>query len=112
MQVSMGSYTSRDLQAAVSIANLLQVNSIRSDIYEQFSLLTIFISDSGGFDIFLLKYDSTGGSLLWTQQTGSVSDDYALGVAVSGDGLSVYVTGYTNGSLIGQSSAGRSHDSI
>ena len=56
-----------------------------------------------------MKYDSTG-SVLWTSQQGSSSNDYGYGVAVSGDGF-IYITGYTyGGSLNGQSSSqGRQH---
>ena len=58
----------------------------------------------GGYDIFLLKYNSSG-ALLWTRQTGTTSDDGANGVTVSGDGF-IYVTGYTPGALNDQVSAG------
>jgi hypothetical protein len=53
----------------------------------------------------LLQYNSTG-ALLWTRQTGTSSSDYGFGVSVSADGLYVYVTGYTAGSLNGQPLAG------
>eukprot|EP00971_Amphidinium_carterae_P308786 6135815-Amphidinium_carterae.1 len=48
---------------------------------------------------------SSNGVLQWTQQRGTSNSDFATGVAVSVDGQ-VYVTGYTEGSLDGQSSAG------
>jgi hypothetical protein len=44
--------------------------------------------------------------VLWTQQQGTLSEDYAFGVAVLGG--FVYVTGSTNGDLNGQTSAGSS----
>ena len=58
----------------------------------------------GSYDIILLKYDSSG-ALLWTRQTGTTGTDIGYGVAVSGDG-SIYVTGFTQGSLNGQVYAG------
>ncbi len=58
----------------------------------------------GNQDIFLLKYNSSG-SLLWTRQTGTTSQDEGYGVAISGDGF-IYVTGDTYGALNGQTSTG------
>ena len=59
---------------------------------------------SGSWDIFLLKYNSTG-ALLWTNQTGTTDDDRGYGVSVSSDGY-IYVTGVTAGNLNGHISAG------
>ena len=61
----------------------------------------------GGFDTFLLKFDPDG-VLMWTRQLGGTSNDYALGVAASANG-DVYVTGYTDGVLIGASAGGRDY---
>ncbi len=58
----------------------------------------------GDYDIFLLKYNSSG-ALLWTRQIGATVYDIGYGVAVSGDGF-IFVTGYTYGALNGQVSAG------
>ncbi len=58
----------------------------------------------GSYDIFLLKYNSSG-ALLWTRQTGSTASDVGYGVAVSGDGY-IFVTGITGSALNGQVSAG------
>ena len=58
----------------------------------------------GSYDIILLKYNSSG-ALLWTRQTGTTGGDQGYVVAVSGDG-SIYITGYTEGSLNGQVSSG------
>ncbi|MBM3695185.1 MAG: hypothetical protein FJW79_04545 [Actinobacteria bacterium] len=46
----------------------------------------------GGTDVFVRKYDHNG-TVLWTRQFGTTSDDSGQGVAVSTSG--VYVTGYT-----------------
>ena len=59
-------------------------------------------------DIFLMKYDSFG-ALLWTRQTGTIGGDFGYGVSVSGDG-SIFITGYTSGSLSSQVSAGKYHN--
>ena len=56
--------------------------------------------------IFLLKYNSLAGTLLWTQITGSAACAY--GVAVSVDGF-IYVTGNTEDSLNGQTFSGCCH---
>lgn len=63
----------------------------------------------GADDAFLVKYDSTG-SILWTRQFGSSSDDYASSIGFDSSG-NVYVVGETLGTLPGQSSSG-SHDAF
>ena len=62
----------------------------------------------GSDDIFLMKYDSSG-TLLWTRQTGTIGSDAGWSVAVSGDG-SIFITGYTYGTLNDQVSAGEYHN--
>ena len=62
----------------------------------------------GNYDIFLLKYNSSG-ALLWTRQTGTTGNNQGESVAVSGDG-SIFVTGTTGGALNGQVSAGEYHN--
>jgi len=59
----------------------------------------------GGVDTFLLKYDSSG-TLLWSRQLGTTAYDQSNSVVVDLLG-SVYMTGYTYGSL-GGPSAGNS----
>lgn len=59
----------------------------------------------GGFDIFLVKYDSDG-DLEWAVQTGSSSNDFCNKVSVDSDG-NAYITGKTYGSLDGNVNAGR-----
>jgi len=58
--------------------------------------------NAGLYDLFLLKYDSSGVKK-WTVQLGSTSVDYADGVSVSSNG-DIYITGYTEGSLEGLNS--------
>src|SRR5262249_3091518 len=54
-------------------------------------------------DAFVRKYDAAG-TLLWERQLASPGYDQAYGVAASASG--VYVAGYTNNTLPGQTSAG------
>jgi hypothetical protein len=61
-------------------------------------------TNSGGSDLFLVKYDSSGARQ-WTQQLGTSGDDVAEGVAVDPIG-NIYVAGYTKGGLDGNTSAG------
>src|SRR5439155_1266491 len=60
-------------------------------------------TSAGGVDAFLRKYDSSG-NVLWTRQFGTSAYDSA--VAIAADGTSVYVAGFTGGTLLGQTSAG------
>jgi len=52
----------------------------------------------------VVKYNSSG-TKQWTKQLGTSSDDSANGVATDSSG-NVYVTGYTQGGLDGNTSAG------
>ena len=63
---------------------------------------------AGSDDAFVRKYDSAGTEL-WTRQFGTSRLDGARGVSVDSSG--VYVAGFTNGTLPGQSSAGN-HDAF
>ena len=60
--------------------------------------------NAGGDDAFLSKYDGSG-TLAWTRQLGTGSDDYSRGVAVDADG-NVYITGRTEGDLGGPNAGG------
>ena len=60
---------------------------------------------SGGRDVFLRKYDTTG-EVLWTRQFGTTSLD--SGRAVVADSSGVYVTGHTVGVFEGQAGYGGS----
>ncbi len=55
-------------------------------------------------DIFLTKFDNNGIEL-WTQQWGTISQDYGKSVAIDSSG-NVFVTGYTQGGLDGNTNAG------
>ncbi len=63
-------------------------------------------SSAGNYDLFVVKYNSSG-TKQWTKQLGTSSDDQARGVTTDSSG-NVYVAGYTNGGLDGNSSAGSS----
>jgi len=61
-------------------------------------------TSSGGKDIFLVKYDSSG-TKQWTKQLGTSSGERGKGVTT--DSLdNIYVTGYTEGGLDGNTSSG------
>jgi len=60
----------------------------------------------GELDVFVRKY-RPNGSLAWTRQFGTSSNDCAGGVAVDKSGR-VYVAGYVGGALPGQSHSGQS----
>ena len=62
-------------------------------------------SSSGGEDFFLDKYNSSG-TKLWTKQLGTSSRDEAYGVATDSSG-NVYVAGYMEGGLDGNSNSGK-----
>ena len=66
-------------------------------------------SNAGGWDLFVVKYNSSG-TKQWTRQLGTSSDDWAYGVAVDSSG-NVYAAGYTEGALDGNTSSG-SYDLI
>lgn len=61
-------------------------------------------SSFGASDAFVRKYSSSG-SVIWTRQFGTSTYDGASGVAVDALG-NVYVAGYTDGALPGQTSFG------
>jgi len=61
-------------------------------------------TNAGGYDVFLTKWNNTGGKE-WTRQWGTINYDYGNAVAVDGAG-NVFVTGYTEGSLDGNASLG------
>ena len=61
-------------------------------------------ASAGYNDIFIVKYDS-GGIKQWTQQLGTADFDRAFAITSDSSG-NVYVTGYTQGSLDGNTNAG------
>ena len=61
-------------------------------------------TSAGGFDLFVVKYNSSGVKQ-WTKQLGTASDDFGTGITSDSSG-NIYVTGYTEGHLDGNTSAG------
>ena len=61
-------------------------------------------TNSGSYDIFLVKYNSSG-TKQWTKQLGTSSGDYGRGVTVDSSN-NIYVTGYTQGGLDGNTNSG------
>ena len=57
-------------------------------------------NNSGSYDAFITKY-SSDGTKVWTKLLGSSIIDIGYGIASSNDG-SIYITGYTNGNLDGE----------
>ena len=80
-----------------------------SGVYVAGSTIGVFPGQSavGGIDVYLRKYSFTG-SVLWTRQFGTASDDDTVGPsgAVATDSTGVYIGGTTDGTLPGQTSAG------
>jgi hypothetical protein len=54
------------------------------------------LQNSGGLDVFVVKYNSDG-TLAWARSTGGGGDDEATGVSVDQDG-NIFVTGWYSGS--------------
>jgi hypothetical protein len=67
-------------------------------------------TSAGSTDAFLAKYDSTG-TIVWTRQLGSISFDLANSVAIDSNN-NVYITGYTEGSLDGNTNDGENDDAF
>ena len=65
-------------------------------------------TSAGSADLFVRKYDAAGNEL-WTRQFGTAEYDQARGVAAHGS--SIYLAGWTLGTLPGQSAHGL-HDAI
>ena len=61
-------------------------------------------TNSGDYDIFLVKYNSSG-TKQWTKQLGTSSFDEGQGVTTDSSG-NIYVTGYTWGGLDGNTNYG------
>ena len=61
-------------------------------------------TSSGGKDIFLIKYDSSG-TKQWTKQLGTSSGDEGRGITTDSSG-NIYVTGLTQGGLDGNTNSG------
>ena len=60
---------------------------------------SLYGTNAGNVDAFLVKYDSTGIKV-WTRQLGTTGEDIAYRVAIDSNN-NVYITGYTQGSLHG-----------
>ena len=61
-------------------------------------------TNSGLYDLFLVKYNSSGVKQ-WTQQLGTSSADEGYGVTVDSSD-NIYVTGETGGGLDGNTNSG------
>ena len=61
-------------------------------------------TNAGGYEPFLVKYNSSG-TKQWTQQLGTSANDYGYGVTVDSSN-NIYVTRFTDGGLDGNTNAG------
>ncbi len=61
-------------------------------------------TNAEGYDIFLVKYNSSGEKQ-WTQQLSASADEVANGVSIDSNN-NIYITGYTYGNLDGKTNAG------
>jgi hypothetical protein len=59
----------------------------------------------GPDDVYLRKYDLAGNEL-WTRQFGTLGDDFSMAGPVAIDESAVYVAGWTDGTLPGETNAG------
>jgi hypothetical protein len=62
------------------------------------------VSAGGGADVYVRKYNATGG-VVWTRQFGTTASEYGAALVVDGSG-NVYVAGYTNGAITGTNAGG------
>lgn len=62
-------------------------------------------ANAGGNDAFVAKYDATG-MLLWSEQLGTSDYDFVHGVSTDSAG-SIFISGFTDGSLGGPNAGGR-----
>ncbi len=60
------------------------------------------LTNSGGFDGFLVKFNSSTGAGIWAKQTSSSGDEKLSGVAVGPDGFVVVSGAFTNSLTLGQ----------
>lgn len=61
-------------------------------------------TNAGGWDVFVIKYNSAGATQ-WVKQIGTAADDVAYGIGVDSTG-NVYVGGTTAGNLDGETNSG------
>ena len=62
-------------------------------------------TNSGGIDIFLVKYNSSGVKQ-WTKQFGTSESEIGYGITVDSSN-NIYITGYTYGGLDGNTNSGK-----
>ena len=68
------------------------------------TLGSLFQTNAGLRDIFLVKYD-TSGNIIWATQRGTIADDIGHGAATNPGG-NIFVTGETQGNLEGNKNVG------
>lgn len=88
-------YIERDIAVAVDETNGVYITG-GFDGTAQFG--TNSFTSGGGYDIFAMKYD-TSGNFIWSTQGGSNKDDWSNGICSDKNG-SIYITGEHRDSLI------------
>jgi hypothetical protein len=78
----------------VSVTADLNGNVLVTGTYESPTITfgTTVLTNSGGRDIFIVKYDA-GGNVLWAKSAGSTGFDYSTGISTDVNG-NVFVTGF------------------
>jgi uncharacterized delta-60 repeat protein len=93
------------ISSSKEIANGVAVDSVGNIYLTGFTSGGLEGVNSGGNDIFLVKY-SSDGIKQWIEQFGSSGDDSGLGIRVDSKD-NVYVTGFTEGGLDGNTNSGK-----
>ncbi len=63
-------------------------------------------NNQGSSDIFTARLSANDGSVTWAYCIGTVNDDESTGIVSAPDNIGAYISGYTSGTLPGQTSAG------
>ena len=98
-------WTQQIVASSKEIAYGVAVDSVGNIYLTGYTSGTLEGINSGANDIFLIKY-SSDGIKQWIEQFGSSEDDSGLGIRVDSKD-NVYVTGYTEGGLDGNTNSGK-----
>jgi hypothetical protein len=83
----VGNCITTDLTGNIYVAGYFAAGSVSFDSFT--------INSAGGYDVCLVKYDSSGNAL-WARSAGGSSGDFCYGVSVDNQG-NAYITGTYNG---------------
>ncbi|MBI4946225.1 MAG: SBBP repeat-containing protein [Bacteroidetes bacterium] len=68
---------------------------VTGEYWSNYLIDSTIITNLGGYDIFILKYNSIG-NLVWSKNFGGTGDDYGKSITLDGKGY-LYLTGYYKG---------------